>query len=138
MQTPCSKGNDEAAHKKSGRTLCSRQSPVIVLQQRHPPELQDSVLLAAGGVVGGNVHHPALTPDEVIALPMDVQRFPHWLPCRRAHLPVGDEVQMMLPVHSLMVAQRLCCALRVLCISDKLLDNLTVGFQIHLELSSRF
>lgn len=115
MQTPCSKGNDEAAHKKSGRTLCSRQSPVIVLQQRHPPELQDGVLLAAGGVVGGNVYHPALTPDEVIALPMDVQRFPHWLPCRRAHLPVGNEVQMMLPVHSLMVLKGfavlcVCCA----------------------------
>ena len=117
---------------KSGWTLCSQQSPIIGQQQCHPPELQDCVLLAAGGVVCRNVHHPALTPNEVIALPMDVQRFPHGLPCRRAHLPVGDEVADDVAQATL---QWLPKGFAV-CAPVTGSSTTSVGLQIHLDLSS--
>ena len=123
------RGKMRQVTRRGGVTFCSRQSPVIGQWQRRSPELQNGVLLAAGGVVCGDVHHPALTPNQVIALSVNVQRFPHGLPCRRAHRPVGEEVQIMVPRATV---RWLLKGFAVLCSNERLLDNLTAGLQIHL------
>ena len=53
------------------------------------PELQAGMLLGAGGVVGGDVHHTAFPPHQVAALPVDVQRVPRQLPCSPTSLAWG-------------------------------------------------
>ena len=47
------------------------------------------MLLGAGGVVAGDIHHLPLPPHQVAGLPVDVQRVSRQLTCSRARQACG-------------------------------------------------
>lgn len=73
------------------------------------PKLQHRMLLAAGGVVCGHVHHPPFPPKQVAAHPALTQGTTdsRMRPCGRQPLPQNNSLPRTRPCHS---CSSMCCA----------------------------